>query len=133
MEDVQTMLEQVRATIKEAAPDALETIKYGMPTFTLNGNLVYVAAHKNHIGFYATPAVNEAFSEALAPYKMGKGSIQFPFDKPLPLHLISRLVQFRAAENMSEICREKAEIAPARRKVPFVICPQTLWLRSCLN
>ncbi len=71
--DIQKILEQMRSTIKKAAPDAKETIKYAMPTFTLNGNLVYFAAFKNHIGFYATPTGNEEFKKALSKYKTGKG------------------------------------------------------------
>ncbi|GAB2562153.1 iron chaperone [Spirosoma areae] len=105
--DVQEMLEQVRATIKEAAPDATETIKYAMPTFTLNGNLVYFAAFKNHIGFYATPTANEAFNEKLAGYKQGKGSVQFPLHKPMPLSLIAKLVKFRVIKNLEKAGKKK--------------------------
>lgn len=100
--DVQTMLEQVRATIKEAAPDARETIKYAMPTFMLNGNLVHFAAFKNHIGFYATPTGNEAFKKDLSGYKTAKGSIQFPLDRPMPLPLLSKIVKFRVKENLEK-------------------------------
>jgi len=98
-EDIQMILEEVRATIKKAAPDAKETISYQMPTFTLNGNLVHFAAFKNHIGFYPIPTGIEAFKKELSVYKMGKGSVQFPIDKPLPLNLISRIVEFRVMEN----------------------------------
>src|ERR1051325_1187233 len=77
-EDVQKILEKVRMTIKEAAPGAQETIKYQMPTFTLNGNLVYFAGFKNHIGFYGTPKGNAALQQELSAYKQGKGSIQLP-------------------------------------------------------
>ncbi len=98
--DIQNILEQIRATIKKAAPDAEETIKYAIPTFTLQGNnLVHFAAFKNHIGFYATPAGNEAFKKELSNYKMGKGSIQFPLDKPMPFDLITKIVKFRVKEN----------------------------------
>jgi len=80
-EDVQKILNQLRQTIKDAAPEAEERINYQMPTFTLNGNLVHFAAVKNHIGFYPTPAGIEAFREELAPYKGAKGSVQFPSTK----------------------------------------------------
>lgn len=103
-EDVQKILEQIRATIKNAAPDAEETIKYAMPTFMLNGNLIYFAAFKSHIGLYATPTGNEAFKEELSIYKTGKGSIQFPLDQPMPLDLITRIAEFRVKQNL-----EKAE------------------------
>jgi uncharacterized protein YdhG (YjbR/CyaY superfamily) len=103
-EDVQTILEQIRAAVKEAAPEATETIKYAIPAYTLKGNLVYFAAFKNHIGFYAAPTGNEAFKKDLSAYKTGKGSIQFPLDKPMPLSLIAKIVKFRVKENL-----EKAE------------------------
>jgi len=98
-QEVQALLEQVRATIREAAPGAAETIKYAMPTFTLQGNLVHFAAFKNHIGFYPAPTGDPAFKQALAGYKQGKGSVQFPFDKPMPLDLIRKIVQARVREN----------------------------------
>jgi uncharacterized protein YdhG (YjbR/CyaY superfamily) len=99
-EAVGTVLQQLRATIKNAAPGASETIKYAIPTYTLNGrNLVHFAAYKMHIGFYPAPSGIEAFKGELAAYKGAKGSVQFPLDTPLPLALITRIVQFRAAEN----------------------------------
>ena len=97
--DVQKLLEQVRTTIKKAVPKAEEKINYGIPTFTLNGNLVHFGAYKNHIGFYATPTGHEAFKKELSVYKQGKGSVQFPTDQPLPLDLISKIVKFRVIEN----------------------------------
>lgn len=97
--DVQLILEQVRATVKAAAPAAAETIKYAMPTFTLNGNLVYFAAFKNHVGFYPTPTGVAEFKQDLAPYRQGKGSVQFPLDQPMPLRLIAKIVKFRAKSN----------------------------------
>jgi len=102
--DIQVILQELRATIREAAPDAAETISYQMPTFQLKGNLVHFAAYKNHIGFYPVPTGIEAFKKELSVYKGGKGSIQFPIDQPLPLGLISKIVKFRVAENL-----EKAE------------------------
>jgi uncharacterized protein YdhG (YjbR/CyaY superfamily) len=99
--EIQALLEQVRETIQNIAPDAKEAIKYAMPTFMLNcKNLVHFAAFKNHIGFYATPSGHLEFKVALAPYKSGKGSVQFPIDSPMPLDLIARMVQFRVDKIM---------------------------------
>ena len=100
--DVQEILQKIRATIKKAAPNAEETIKYQMPTFTLHGNLVYFAAFKTHIGFYPIPTGIEKFKKELAPYKQGKGSVQFPLDQPIPYGLISKIVKFRVQENMAK-------------------------------
>ena len=97
--DIQKLLQQVRATIKQAAPDAEETIKYAMPTFTLNGNLVHFAAFKNHIGLYPTPNGIEGFKKELSVYKGAKGSVQFPLDQPMPLELISKIVKYRVEQN----------------------------------
>ena len=98
--DVQEILEKVRMTIRKAAPDAEETIKYRMPTFTLKGNLVYFAAFKNHVGFYPIPTGIEKFEKELSVYKQGKGSVQFPLDKPIPFDLITKIVKFRVKENL---------------------------------
>jgi uncharacterized protein YdhG (YjbR/CyaY superfamily) len=84
-EDVQVILEKIRQTIRKAAPEAVETISYQMPTFKLNGrNLVYFAAWKNHIGFYPMPSGTETFKNELSPYKGAKGSVRFPLEKPIP-------------------------------------------------
>jgi uncharacterized protein YdhG (YjbR/CyaY superfamily) len=99
-EDIRKILNQLRQTIREAAPEAEETINYQMPTFTLHGNLVHFAAFKNHIGFYPTPSGIEAFQKELAPYKGAKGSVQFPIDEPLPLPLIRKIVKYRVKENL---------------------------------
>jgi len=102
-ESVRVLLEQVRATIKENAPDAAESIAYQMPAYKTNGKpLVYFAAFKNHIGFYATPTGHSEFAKELSKYKQGKGSVQFPFDKPIPFDLIGRIVKFRVIENLSK-------------------------------
>lgn len=99
-EEVQKKLEQIRAIIKEVAPEAEESISYGIPTYKLNKkSLVYFSRNKNHIGFYATPTGHAAFAGELSRYKQGKGSVQLPFKEPLPLKLIERIVQFRVAEN----------------------------------
>lgn len=100
--ETQKKLEQIRTIIREAAPDAKERISYQMPAFTLNGNLVYFAAFRNHIGFYPTPSGIEAFKDELKDYKNAKGSVQFPIDKPLPLDLISRIVKYRVEENLKK-------------------------------
>ena len=96
--DVQEILEQIRATIREAAPEAEETIKYRIPTFVLKENLVHFAAFKNHVGFYPTPSGIEEFKRELAEYKLAKGSVQFPIGKPMPLSLIEKIVKFRVNE-----------------------------------
>jgi uncharacterized protein YdhG (YjbR/CyaY superfamily) len=98
--EVQKILERVRSTIREAAPDAGETINYGIPTFTLKGNLVHFAAFKNHIGFYPAPSGIEKFKNELSVYEGAKGSVQFPLDQPIPLDLISRITKFRVKENL---------------------------------
>ena len=98
-EEIQTILNQIRNTVKDAAPLAVETISYAMPSFKQNGKtLVYYAAFKKHIGFYALPSGNEAFKKELLPYKTGKGSIRFPLNKPIPFGLISKIVKFRVKE-----------------------------------
>jgi uncharacterized protein YdhG (YjbR/CyaY superfamily) len=110
--DVQKILEEVRATIKAAAPEAEEKISYQMPTFTLNGgNLVHFAAFKKHIGFYPTPNGIEAFQKELSVYTGAKGSTQFPLDKPMPLKLIRKIVKFRVAESS-----KKARIVSGKKK-----------------
>jgi len=106
-DDVRTILNQVRQTIRDAAPEAQETINYQMPTFTLNGNLVHFAGFKNHIGFYPTPTGIEAFKDELSAYKGAKGSVQFPLDQPMPLSLIRRIVEYRVKENSERKPRKK--------------------------
>ena len=97
---MQQLLKQMRKTIKAAAPKSEESISYRMPAYKWKGRpLVYFAGYENHIGFYATPTGNSIFQKELAGYKTGKGSIQFPLDKPLPLALITRIVEYRVREN----------------------------------
>lgn len=100
--EVQGILEQLRQTIKKAAPEAEEVISYKMPAFKYHGMLVYFAAYKKHIGFYATPTGHSEFEKELSVYKQGKGSVQFPLTAPLPLDLITRIVKFRAQENFKK-------------------------------
>ncbi len=102
-DEVQIILEEIRTTIRQAAPDAVETIKYAMPTFVLNGNLVHFAAFKNHIGFYPVPSGIEAFKKELSVYKGAKGSVQFPINEPMPHGLISKIVKFRVIENVQKV------------------------------
>jgi uncharacterized protein YdhG (YjbR/CyaY superfamily) len=99
-EEVQKILEELRAVIHAAAPDTEEKISYQMPTFFLKGNLVHFAAHKNHIGFYPTPSGIQAFKDELSVYESAKGSVQFPIDQPLPMDLIRKIVKYRVAENL---------------------------------
>jgi len=101
------LLEQVRETIKHAAPHATETISYNMPAFTLHGMLVYYAAYREHIGFYPTPSGIDAFKKELSIYKSAKGSVQFPIDQPLPLELIAKVVMYRVEENLSKAKTKK--------------------------
>lgn len=100
--EVQQRLQKMRLTVKKAAPQAKEKISYGIPSFTLNGMLVWFAAFKNHMGFYPRTSAIAAFKKELSAYQGAKGSVRFPFDKPLPLALISRMVRFRVKENLSK-------------------------------
>jgi uncharacterized protein YdhG (YjbR/CyaY superfamily) len=101
--ETQEVLQEVRAVIRSAAPEATETISYAIPTLDLNGrHLVHFAGFARHIGFYpGAVTVGEAFAEELKPYKRGKGSVQFPLDRPMPADLIRRMVEFRVGEVMS--------------------------------
>ena len=98
--DVQEKLEQIRKTVRKAAPDAEEAISYQIPTFTLHGNLVHFAAFKEHIGFYPAPRGNEQFRQELSAYEGGKGTVRFPLDKPIPFDLITKMVKFRVEEDV---------------------------------
>ena len=99
-DDIQDVLKQIRKVIREAAPEAIEGLTYGMPSYTAHGRpLVYFAANKKHIGFYATPSGHNEFAKELSAYKGGKGSVQFPYDKPIPYDLIKLIVEYRLWEN----------------------------------
>lgn len=102
------LLQELRNTIKKAAPDAAEVISYSMPAFRLQGMLVWYAGYKNHIGFYPKPSALEYFKKELSVYKSSKGAVQFPLTEPLPVGLITRMVKFRVAENL-EAYKKKAE------------------------
>jgi uncharacterized protein YdhG (YjbR/CyaY superfamily) len=105
--NVRDILEELRKVIRESAPEAEETISYGMPTFKLNGNLVHFAAYKNHIGFYPTPSAIVAFKKELSSYKQAKGSVQFPINEPIPFDIVKKIVEFRVKENEAKIKNKK--------------------------
>jgi uncharacterized protein YdhG (YjbR/CyaY superfamily) len=111
-EETQKLLEELRSTIKAAAPDVVEKITYQMPTFDLNGgHLVFFSAWKHHIGLYPIPAGDETFQNEISQYKSAKSALNFPVDKPLPVKLIRKFVKFRIAEDT-----DKAEIKRDRKK-----------------
>ena len=112
-EDVQAIMTRIRAVIKESAPEAVEKISYQMPAFAQHGNLVYFASLKNHIGFYPTGSGITAFQAELAGYESSPGAVKFPVDQPLPLDLITRIVQFRVAANL-----ENAAAKAGKKKAP---------------
>lgn len=102
-DEVQGILRKIRDLIKSTAVEATESIAYGMPAYKTSGKpLVYFAAFKNHIGLYATPSGHQQFSKELSKYKQGKGSVQFPLDKPVPFDLIEKIVAFRVKENLAK-------------------------------
>lgn len=105
--DVQVILQKLRTTIRKAAPNAEEEIKYRLPTFVLNGNLVHFGAFKKHIGFYATPTGNEKFRKELSVYEGAKGSVQFPLGEPIPFDLVSKMVKFRVKENLEKAAAKR--------------------------
>lgn len=96
--EIRERLELIRETLKTAIPDAKEVISYHMPAFKTSEVLVYYAAAKNHLGYYPTNSGVEEFKKELTPYVTSKGAIQFPYDRELPLELISQIAQFRAEE-----------------------------------
>ncbi len=105
--DTKNILAQIRNTIKQAAPDAVEVISYNMPAFKMHGILVYYAAHTEHIGFYPTSSPIEIFKEELSAYKCSKGAIQFPIGKPMPLDLVSRIVRFRVQQDQAKAKKKR--------------------------
>ena len=106
--DIQAILEQIRLTIHQAAPEAQEAISYQMPTFKLKGNLVHFAAFQKHIGFYPAPTGIEQFNDELSRYAGGKGSVRFPLDQPIPYDLIRRIVLFRVQENLDRAAAKRS-------------------------
>jgi uncharacterized protein YdhG (YjbR/CyaY superfamily) len=107
--DVQAILEELRQTIRDSAPDAEEVISYQMPAFRLNGILVFFAAFKSHIGFYPTSSGVSAFRKELYSYEVSKGTIRFPIDEPLPFDLIKKIVRDRVKENLGKMKKETRE------------------------
>ncbi|HSH66855.1 MAG TPA: DUF1801 domain-containing protein [Bacteroidia bacterium] len=103
----QKLLQQVRQAIKEAAPEAIELISYGMPAYKQNGPVVYFAGYEHHIGFYPTGSGIAAFTKEIEKYKSSKGAVQFPIDKPIPVALIKKMVKFKVAENMAKVKAKK--------------------------
>ena len=101
--EVQVILKELRTTIRNAAPDAEEAIKYGMPTMVLNGNMLSYAAYREHVAIYPAPAGNTAFQRALAPYRSGKQTVRFPLDQPIPYDLITKLLEFRVKEYLARV------------------------------
>ena len=112
--DVQLLLQKVRTAIKKAAPKAEEAIKYQMPTFVLNGNLIYFAGYKNHIGLYPGSKPIEEFKGELSRYEISKGTVRFPLDKPIPVGLISRITKFCVKRNVERVVSREA--AKVKRK-----------------
>ena len=107
-DEVQPLLQQIRTIIRQAAPDAAESISYGIPSYYLNGRqFIYFAGYKKHLSLYPVPRQHEAFEQALAGYKGGKGTAQFPLSKPLPLDLITAIAQFRMQENQEKATQKK--------------------------
>ena len=113
----QAPLKELRAIVKKMAPDAEEGISYGIPVFKLNGKMfVYIAGFKNHTSLYPAPRGNDAFKEELANYKGGKGTVQFPLDKPLPVGLIKRIIKFRIMDNKMRVALSKEKKAAAKKR-----------------
>lgn len=107
--EIQEILIKVRSAIRKAAPEAIETIKYKMPTYVLEGNLVHFSANKNHLGFYPAPSGLEAFSKEISAYKNSKGAVQFPYDREIPYALIEKITHFRVEEQKKLALKRKAK------------------------
>ena len=114
---VRARLEKIRATIRKAAPRAVERISYQMPTFSLCGNLVYFAAYEHHIGFYPGASGIKHFKKEIASYASAKGSVQLPLDRPVPLGLIGRIVRFRVKENLAKYATVDAKKKKKKKKI----------------
>lgn len=111
--DVRESLQQIRATIRKAAPGAQEAIKYQIPTFTLHGNLISFAAYKGHIGLYPAPTGSARFNEELTVYRTEKSTVRFPLDKPIPFDLVAQMVDLRVKDNLG-----RAEARKASASIP---------------
>jgi uncharacterized protein YdhG (YjbR/CyaY superfamily) len=117
-EEIQELLNQMRAAITKAAPKSQEVISYGMPAFKMHTVLVYFAGYKNHIGFYPTSSGVRQFQEQISDYKNSKGAIQFPLDKPLPVKLIKEITAFRVKEDIANAKTKAEKKAAAKKHLP---------------
>lgn len=115
--EVQPRLRALREAIKKSAPEAEEKLSWGMATFTHHGNLVHFSAQKKHLGFHPAPSAIEAFRKELTPYVCSKGTVQLPYDKPLPVELIDKMVRFRVKEQEAEVAGKAAGIKPEPREL----------------
>jgi uncharacterized protein YdhG (YjbR/CyaY superfamily) len=106
-ENVQDILNRIRAVIRAAAPDAKEKISYGIPTFYTTENLVHFAAYQHHIGFYPTSSGIEHFHKELAGYELSRGTVRFSLDQPIPYDLISRITAFRVKQSQEKASAKK--------------------------
>lgn len=113
----QTLLKQIRKTIRTTAPDAEEIISYGIAGYRQNGILIYFAGFANHVGVYPAPRTDPAFKKELEQYKGGKGTVQFPLDKPMPLDLIKRMVKYRLQQNEEKLLTAKKKPTPKKKSV----------------
>lgn len=118
--EVQDILRRIRKLIADAAPEATEAMKYAIPTFVLNGNLVHFAAFSQHVGLYPTPSGIEHFQQELAGYQSAKGSVQFPLSQPIPYDLIKKIVEFRVEENRDRSAKKAKPKAAKKTKAPKV-------------
>jgi uncharacterized protein YdhG (YjbR/CyaY superfamily) len=114
--NIQVILEQIRATIRKAAPEANEVISYQMPAFQQEGILVYFAAWKEHIGLYPPLSAEAEFKHEVAIYEGTKGNLQFPLDQPIPYDLISKIVRFRVQENLANAIAKRTKLSGNSKK-----------------
>ncbi len=115
-ENTQLQLTKMRNIIRKTVPKAMEAVKYGMPAFTLQGNLIYFAGYNHHIGFYPMPTVINAFKEELTTFKTSKGAIQFPIETPLPITLIKKMVALRVKVHLQKVA-DKEIMKPSKKKI----------------
>jgi len=113
--EIQDILQKLRQVVRDEAPQAEETIRYRIPTFRLNGNLVHFAAFRDHVSFFPTSSGVAAFRDELAGYETSKGTIRFPLDRPIPYDLVRRIVRFRVAENLEKTTRKSPRRRTERR------------------
>lgn len=105
--ETQKILQKLREDLQKMIPDAKQKISYAIPTFTLNGNLIHFAGYKNHIGLYPGGKAIEVLADDLKDYHTSKGTVQFPIDKPLPMDLIKKIVDFCIAQNLAKVKKNK--------------------------